>query len=134
MGDALDREKLLAQLKKSAAERGYDEEVMSFKDVRTDDMPELEEGFDSEVLRQLLAEVNSTYDIPFDTPLEGSAPKRFIKKVIRRLAAPVLLPMSRQQVAFNISVVRCLNQFYQYIEENERQKKTSEAVGKAEKS
>lgn len=58
------------------------------------------------------AYINTSYMVPYYWPFSGSRPKVFLKRLVRRLAKCLVLPIVDHISALNANFVRCINRLF----------------------
>lgn len=115
----IDIEVIMKNIRETIKEKGYTNEMLGFKD--TDALYESstqENGkFSYEKLLADLDKVNQNYSIRYYRNIGEKGVKSFIKKSLRKVLSFLILPMAEEQMDFNASVTRCLNQLEHFVKE-----------------
>lgn len=121
-------EQIIEEIRNEIKEKGLEKEILDFDEIPCTAVPgpvsSEREPFDSDDFVLNVARMNQTYQLHYFRPLAGSRTARFVKRVIRKLAKFLLLPLSDEQTAFNSFAVRTENQVRNYIlaqDEKDRQ-------------
>lgn len=115
----IDIEVIMKNIRETIKEKGYINEMLGFED--TDALYELSaqenEKFSYEKFLVDLDKVNQNYSIRYYRNVGEKGVKSFIKKSLRKVLSFLILPMAEEQMDFNASVTRCLNQLEHYVKE-----------------
>lgn len=112
--NGIDVEKIMEEIREDIREKGYTYDMLSFNDVKK--VEGTIETFDYEELKRWVGEMNHHCTIPWYRDLCGNGFIRLIKKIIRKLIAFVVAPISEEQTQYNSEAVRAMNQLVAYIE------------------
>ena len=120
MGDNINIEKIMNEIRKQIQEEGLKDDALEFKEIGIGSfIPPI---FKIEALEEEIQSANENMFIDFDVEIRTSPIKKVIKKVIKKLMYFQLKPVVSDQNLYNMSVVRTINLIYSYILENERKK------------
>lgn len=115
--DTINVEKIMEEIREEIQEKGYTNDMLSFRDVQGMDV-EIEEY--NEIEYALILHNLGVYAyVPWYRDLPGKTVKRVLKKVIRKLCSFIIAPISEQQSAFNAQATRGFGQIGGYIEETD---------------
>ncbi len=106
-------EEIMEQIREEIREKGYREEDLSFNDVPLQKMGSEMMQFDEKTMLSYLSNAKQTYRVDFYKPIEGGL-KGFMKKLVRKLAKPILLHLCQEQEEFNSSSIKAMEQLYAY--------------------
>lgn len=113
-------EQIMEEIREEIKKKGYKESDLSFQDIPIkEDIAEVEQ-YDEQKLQELLHLVNTSTRVDYYKPIIGKGPKAIIKKAIRKIMKPLLLPLCQEQEQYNSSAVQVINQMYLYIELQEK--------------
>ena len=123
-------EEIMQEIRTEIRNKGYKESDLSFQDIPIKDKNDviMEEQFSEQYLQEVLHIVNVSTSVNYYRTFTGNALKVFIKKVIRKILAPILLPLCQEQEQYNSVVTRTLNQMYQYMLNQESRIKELETM------
>lgn len=115
-------EKIMEEIRTEIKEKGYKESDLSFSDipVRQDDTNEISELFSADRLISLVNAANTSTRVDFYRPITDGGLKGMIKKAIRKMMKPLLLPLCQEQEKYNSILVQTINQMKLYIEIQEK--------------
>lgn len=121
MGNDINIEEIMQEIRQNIKDKGYDKEPVSFEEI---EMPQGAvsggEGYQADVLLSELEYLNHNYYNQFHVPINGGNPFAvLIKKVIRKLTRFLVVPLVEFQNQYNASSLRCMNQMKEYITELE---------------
>ena len=115
----INRESILAEIRKEIAEKGYTASETSFcrKKTTIGSKP-----YSKELMTEYLRWIDQAIDKELIIVKDGHNPlKSFFKKVIFRLIRPVLNPILDNQACVNISMREAVNMIEQYIDETDNE-------------
>lgn len=112
--EKIDIEEIMGKIRKEIKEKGYKNEDLSFDDIELI-TSHASGGADS--YEESIEYIGSSFHIQTFFPLEGNPLAVFVKKVIRKLTFFYVNPISDQQTAFNVHLVRIINEQKAMIEE-----------------
>lgn len=115
--ESVDVEAIMAQIRANIAARGVEEKILGFEEALADQpceagIPGLAGG--DAALHQHIMAASQTHNIPFYQMIPKGGIKSFIKRSIRKLIAPTVLPLRDAQNTFNAEVVQSLMQMEAY--------------------
>lgn len=117
------QEKIVEEIKNEIKQKGLVEDAVKFETVSIPvKLPN--QSYNHEELLSNLDTLNHCYHIEPYRMLHSNRPIvgriiTFVKKVIRKSMKFYIEPIAQDQSMFNASVVRCMNQIYKYIENNQ---------------
>ena len=117
--ETINVEKIMEEIREEIKEKGYTNEMLSFRDVQGIDMT-IEEYNEIEYALALHNMGVYAY-VPWYRDLPCGGVKKVIKKVIRKLCSFLIAPISDQQSDFNMQATKGFAQIAGYIEEVENQ-------------
>lgn len=121
MDNQIDVQKIMEQIREEIKEKGYKESDLSFSDIEIKEKCEiLTNRFDENEYINCLNQANSYASSVFYSINVGNGLKGLIKRVIRRLISPIMVPVCERQEIYNASSVRTLNQMNLYMTELEK--------------
>lgn len=110
-------EKIMEEIRAEIKEKGYKESDLSFNDIPVREQKnELQEEFDTDMLKNLLHAANTHTRVDYYKPITDTGLKGIIKKAIRKILKPLILPLCMDQESYNSMSVQTLNQLYLYIQ------------------
>lgn len=124
MGE-LNVEKIMEEIRSEIREKGYTNDMLSFRDITPDEKGVNVEKFDKVRFKEELYNVNMLWNINPNreivkkTGLKGKCATLF-KKFIRKCIRFYLSLIVADQVTFNATSVRLFNLLNLYMEENEK--------------
>lgn len=128
--DTISVEKIMEEIREDIKNKGYTNEMLSFRDIETYDV--MFDEFTQSEYESALHNMGVYAYVPWYRDLSQSKVKRIVQKVIRKISAFLIAPISEQQSDFNFEVTRAFQQIAGYIEQNENQieinKKTIELL------
>ena len=113
-------EEIMNEIRKNINERGYSDDIPSFKDISFEIRETEKVQFDEKLFDSYLAQVQANCEIQYYEPIKDGSVKKFIKKVVRKLMSFQLVPMTVQQNTFNSFVLGSLRNVQDYIRSNDR--------------
>ena len=119
----IDVEKIMDEIRQEIREKGYNDSMLSFKDVDSSEyLKKLkpEDVFDLAELEMQVQIANMRAEVPWYHQVEGSAIANFVKKVIRKLIRFVIIPINEEQNAYNAAAAESLTQLLAYVKEQEQ--------------
>ncbi|MDD3220935.1 MAG: hypothetical protein EOM34_06750 [Clostridia bacterium] len=129
----VDVEEIMKEIRERIANRGVDEKPLSFDEAMADKV--CEAGFVAETqyvdstLHHYVFSSNQGHNIPFYQMIPKGGVKSFIKRSIRKLIAPTVLPLRDAQNVYNANVVQALIQLESYtLEKNDLLEKQEELI------
>lgn len=93
-------ENIMSDIKAEIKEKGYTADMLSFEDVTKMSVISVD-GFDQGAFSSVVAYMNSSYALPLSKPISGNPIKRFIKKILSKLARFMLRPVVEHQSEYN---------------------------------
>lgn len=111
-------EEIMREIREEIAQKGYTDEPLSFQDVEAPKENKYEYHIDEYM--KIVNEINSDSNVQWYRHLQQGGLKGLIKKVIRRMVAFIIAPMSDEQNLFNAQVARGFNQISGYITEQDK--------------
>lgn len=129
----VDVEAIMQEIRKNIAARGEDASVLSFSEVMADKA--CNAGFvastqyKDETLHHYVVSCNQMHNIAFYQMIPRGGIKSFIKRLIRKMVAPTVMPLRDMQNQFNADAVRAFGQLEAYtLERNDAQEKQDELI------
>lgn len=115
----IDIEVIMKNIRETIKEKGYTNEMLGFEDIDALYESSAQENgkFSYEKFLVDLDKVNQNYSIRYYRNVGEKGVKSFIKKSLRKVLSFLILPMAEEQMDFNASVTRCLNQLEHYVKE-----------------
>ena len=123
--DELNVEKIMEEIRSEIKEKGYTNDMLSFRDVLPD-----EKGVNVEKLERVrfieeLFNLNTIWNVNPNRPIEKRTGIKgkcitIFKKIIRKCIRFYLSPVVLEQDSFNAASVRLFNMLNLYMEENAR--------------
>lgn len=111
----IDIEQIMQEIREDIKEKGYKASDLSFADIPLNQELVLQGGdYDEQILMNVLQEANTRVQVDCYQPVGGGL-KGFMKKVIRKIMSPIMVPVVGDQNQFNASTVQTLNQMHQCI-------------------
>ena len=117
------QEKIVEEIRAEIKDKGLVEDAAKFETVSIPvEVPN--QSYDNEELLKNLDVLNHCYHLEPYRMLHSNRPFvggiiTFVKKVIRKSIKFYIEPIAQDQTMFNVSVVRCMNQVYKYMEKNQ---------------
>lgn len=117
------QEKIVEEIRAEIKDKGLVEDAAKFETVSIPvEVPN--QSYDNEELLKNLDVLNHCYQLEPYRMLHSNRPFvgriiTFVKKIIRKSIKFYIEPIAQDQSMFNVSVVRCMNQVYKYIEKNQ---------------
>lgn len=139
MGDnksTIDIEVIMENIRNTIKEKGYTNEMLGFEDAKemSDKFTHEDSKFSYEEFLSNLDKVNQSYTVQYYRNVEGRGIKSFIKKSLRKALSFLILPMVKEQMEFNASITRSMNQLEHYVrEEKKKENDYEELAEKLEK-
>ena len=93
-------EEIMDGIKAEIKEKGYTADMLSFEDVTKISVISVD-GFDQGAFSGIVSYMNSSYTLPISKPVAGNRIKRFIKKILRKIARFMLRPVVEHQSEYN---------------------------------
>ncbi len=116
----INTEEIMEQIRQNIKDRGYQDLDLSFDDVSANDQDKYERPEYNHIeLANEIHRAGSSRGIEYYKPLDGSGPKLFLKKIIRKFCKPAVAPLVDSQNLFNDATTRALSQIDAYITEQE---------------
>ena len=114
-------EEIMRNIRKEIQMEEEEERLPSFESIplRGETVQVQGEKLDWPLFLESLSYVNLNYDIPYYWSFGPKSIRTFIKRVVRKLAKCILLPILFKQNLLNAHFVRCLNQIRFYIEKTD---------------
>lgn len=109
-------QKIVEEIRKEIEEKGYTEDMLSFHEIPIENEL-LTDEFQMSEWKNNLKMANARCQINYYREIPQTGIKKFIKRVIRKLAGFLIIPIIEEQNDFNAYVVRCLNQVDKLIDE-----------------
>lgn len=121
MDGKIDVQEIMEQIRAEIKEKGYKKSDLSFQDipVSTDVNEIIRQEYSPQEFQNLLHQMNCSTNTHFYRPVGGGL-KGFVKKVVRKFLAPIVLPVCEEQELFNSLMVQTMNQMQLYIELQEK--------------
>ena len=115
--ETVDVEAIMAEIRKNIAARSDAEKILGFDENQADQecaagVPGTE--YTDSVLHQHIALASQQHNINFYQMIPKGGVKSFIKRSIRKLISPTVLPLRNAQNSFNAEVVQALMQLEAY--------------------
>ena len=119
--EKIDVEKIMEEIRQEIREKGYDANMLSFRDVEGEEELPLgqEERFRLEELERHVQEASLHAEVPWYYQAEGSLPVRLVKKVIRKLIRFAYVPIVESQNRENQMLNQSLRQVLAYVKEQQ---------------
>lgn len=132
----VDVEAIMKDIRASIAARGETKDMLGFDEIAADKPCEAgfvaREQFVASTLHHFVIGSEQTHNIPFYQMIPVGGIKSFIKRAIRKLISPSLIPIRDAQNQYNANVVRALNQLEAFTMEKlslmEQQEETIEQL------
>jgi hypothetical protein len=123
-------EQIMQEIRAEIKEKGYKESDLSFNDIqiKQNDTGELGEILDLQRLVGLINAANASTRVDFYRPITDGGLKGLVKKAIRKLMKPLLLPLCQSQESYNGILVQTINQMKLYVDEQEKRINDLEAI------
>ena len=132
MSTEINIEEIMQEIRQNIKDRGYEEETLSFEDVKLSQSAiQASAGFSADDLMHEINYLNGNWCNNYAVPTAGRNPIMvIIKKVVQKLTNFIVFPIVNFQNAYNASNVRCVNQMREYIAEMEGYKARIEQLEK----
>ena len=118
--NTIDVEKIMQEIREDIIKKGYTSDMLSFYEIQPSS--EVATVYNENECKHILHNINCNCHVAWYREIPGTGIKKFMKKVIRKLCAFLIAPISEQQTLFNSEVTKEFNQIVAYIEELENQK------------
>ena len=118
----IDVEKIMEEIRAEIKAKGYDNTMLSFRDVDGTDKlnrMQMEVKFNLNELEYHVQQVNLRSHVERYHQVEGGKLANLFKKVIRKLTRFMIIPVVEEQNAQNEAVFDALNQLLAYVKEQE---------------
>lgn len=115
----IDVEKIMQEIREDIKEKGYTNEMLSFHEVQV--QTEGVNTFNKNEYKHILHNINMNCNVPWYRDIAQGGVIGFIKKVVRKMCAFLIAPISDQQNLFNGEVTKEFNQITGYMDEIEEQ-------------
>ena len=112
--DRINVEEIMNEIREDIRQKGYTSDMLSFKDIECPIAYDYQ--YDNKEFLSILAGINANNNVAWYRDLHQGGIKGRIKKVIRKLIAFIIAPMSDEQNLFNVQVTQGFNQLCGYIE------------------
>lgn len=122
--ERIDVEEIILEIKKDIQARFTPEEILSFEPVASNESItriKMESAFDKDYLDFMLVDAASRADVKWHRPFPGGKLSVFVKKVVRKMASCVIVPIVNDQNQFSHSVLEVLFQLTVRTEEQEHE-------------
>lgn len=122
MGE-LNVEKIMEEIRSEIKEKGYTNDMLSFRDVLPDEQGVNIEKFEKVRFNEELFNLNTTWNVNPIRPIEKKPGIKgrlicLYRKIVRRCIRTYISPIVWEQDAFNAISVRLFNMVNLYMEEN----------------
>lgn len=128
----VDVEAIMKDIRAQIADRSDSEKVLSFDEATAGDACQegfvAREQFSASLLHHHLVASENGHNIAFYQMIPAGGIKSFIKRSIRKLIAPSIIPIREAQNAYNAEVVQSLYQLEAYTMEREARLEKQEEV------
>ena len=122
-------DEIMQEIRAEIKEKGYKESDLSFQDI---EIPKTDVVFLAEYnegeLENALHIANAYTRVDYYRPIEGNGIKAICKKIVRKLAKPIIYHLCVSQETFNSNTVKTLNQMNLYIQKLEARNKELETM------
>lgn len=120
--ETINIEQIMEEIRAEIKEKGYKERELSFNDIpiKQETQSELSEAYSSERLDSLINAANASTRVDFYRPITDGGLKGMVKKAIRKIMKPLLLPLCQDQEAYNSILVQTINQMKLFIDAQEQ--------------
>ncbi len=108
-------EQIMEEIRAEIKEKGYKESDLSFQDIPVEQKLVAAEQYNAQQLSDSLRVANMYTRVDYYRPITGHGLKTTIKKAIRKILKPLLLPICQNQEQFNAGAVQTMNQMHQYM-------------------
>ena len=118
----IDVEKIMEEIRAEIKAKGYDNTMLSFRDVDGTEKlnrMQMEVKFNLKELEYHVQQVNLRSHVEWYHQVEGGKLANLFKKVIRKLTRFMIIPVVEEQNAQNEAVFDALNQLLAYVKEQE---------------
>lgn len=107
-------EEIMTEIRRKIQMETEVSQLPSFESVPIDgevlQPPVSDDGIDWQLLSASLEYINRNYEIPYYWSFGASSVKTFVKRVVRKLARCIMLPILAQQNHINANVAKCISQ------------------------
>lgn len=115
----IDVEKIMEEIRREIAEKGYKEEDLHFEDISLSSEEPSSLKYSREDAEKQLDYLSFHSNNPVFFPLSGNPVKTFVQRVVRRIFLFVIYPAFQFQNKHNATVTRFLKQSMNYMNDNE---------------
>lgn len=110
----IDTEEIMAEIRKEIQEKGYNEQLLHFREIDLCTDIAQQDCYDMESFENHVANLNSMYHITTEHERSGNVIKRFIQRIVGKLIRFYIEPIVAEQVKYNIEVTQTMNQVRLY--------------------
>ncbi len=119
INNGINIEEIMDEIRREIREKGYTDDMPSFENIENGEASDYQ--YSEVEFRNLLLEINEKNNILWYRDLEGGFLARLLKKVVRKLASFLGVPIVLEQSAFNGMTARAFDQLAGYIKTQEEE-------------
>lgn len=117
--ETINVEKIMQEIREDIKNKGYTDDMLSFCDIQIQET--MAEEYNQSEYRSALHNMGVYSYVPWYRDLSKSKIKRVVQKVVRKVSAFLIAPISEQQSDFNYEATKAFGQIAGYIEQSENQ-------------